>query len=387
VILARRLFNADALQGFDPWVMVLRSASYLMLNGPATGQDRWEENSGYSPSTLAGVMAAVISTAAFAKERGETRIHELLLAYSDWLQANLEEWTCTRKGTLDPLIPRHFVRIVPVAADCSGPAGDPTLEIANGGGVHRVSDILDAGFLDLVRYGFLAADDPRVTDSLRLIDRELKVEFEGGPCWRRYQFDGYGPHADGHAFDGSGYGGCWPLLTGERGHYELAAGRDALPYLQAMENFANDGGMFPEQIWPLADAGAMKRGEPAGSSMPLCWAHAEYISLVHSSHAGYPLDRIHEAWQRYVAIPPPAISTSFWSLAHRTRRIPTGNRLIILLDASLDVRWRSGAGADWRSGKADHVFGHLHTVGTDPLTERLEFQIGGDPTVHSVAVG
>ena len=389
VMLARRLYQAGALQGFDPWVMVLRAVGCLMLQGPATGQERWEENSGYSPSTLAAVLAAVSSAAAFAAERGETAIHELLLAYADWLHANLAAWTCTGKGTLDPAIPRHFVRIVPAAADHSGPAGDPadlTLEIANGGGTHRASDILDGGFLNLVRYGFLAPDDPLVTDSLKLIDRELKVDFEAGPCWRRYPFDGYGSHPDGSAFDGTGYGGCWPLLTGERGHYELAAGHDALPYLLAMENFANAGGMFPEQIWPLADAGPMKHGQPAGSSMPLCWAHAEYVSLVHSRHAGYPLERIPEAWQRYVAKPPAAPTSAFWSLAHRTREVSRGTRLLVLLEAPTRIRWRTAGLTDWEEISSHHLFARLHLADLGPLTAAIEFQLGADATPWSVKI-
>ena len=389
VILARRLHQAGALQGFDPWTMVLRAVACLMLHGPSTGQERWEENSGYSPSTLAAVLAAVFSASIFAKERGEKAIYKLLLAYADWIQANLADWTCTHKGTLDPSIPRHFVRIVPAADDHSGPAGDPadlTLEIANGGGTHRASEILDGGFLDLVRYGFLAPEDPLVIDSLVLLDRELKVDFDGGPCWRRYQFDGYGSHMDGRAFDGTGYGGCWPLLTGERGHYELAAGRDSLPYLLAMENFANSGGMFPEQVWPLDDAGGMNRGQPAGSSMPLCWAHAEYITLIHSRHAGFPLDRISEACQRYVTVSAAKTSTAFWSLKHRTREIPMGTRLIVILDSPTRLRWKSADLSTWQEIEAFHFFNQMHIAELGPLSGNVEFQIGDEERVYSVLV-
>jgi len=389
VLLARRLARFDALHGFDPWVMVLRAVSYLMLNGPDTGQERWEENAGYSPSTLASVMAAIISAAAFADERGETAIHALLLAYADWLHANLAAWTCTEKGTLDPAIPRHFVRIVPGAADASGPAGDPaelTIEIANGGGTHRASDILDAGFLDLVRFGFLAPADPLVVDSLKLVDRELKVDFPEGPCWRRYQFDGYGSRTDGGAFHGTGYGGCWPLLTGERGHYELAAGGDPLPHLEAMELFANDGGMFPEQIWPLGDVGHLKHGQPAGSAMPLCWAHAEYITLVHSRHAGFPLDRIPEAFKRYVESPAPPPGKVFWSLAHRTPRIPQDCRLVILLNSAVSLRHRSRGEDSWQRVDPAPLFCALHLVELPPPRGTLEFQLGDDPHSYFVSI-
>ncbi len=390
VILAHRLLIADALCGFDPWVMVLRAVSYLMLHGPSTGQERWEENSGYSPSTLATVLAAVTAAAIFAEKRGETAIQELLLDYADWMHGNLEDWTCTRVGTLDPKIPRHFVRIVPCAADSSGPAGPPedlTIELANGGGNHRASDILDAGFLNLVRYGFLAADDTLITDSLKLIDRELKVDFDGGPCWRRYEFDGYGPHTDGSAFDGGGYGGCWPLLTGERGHHELAAGRDPLPYLLAMETFANDGGMIPEQIWPLENTGPLKKGEPSGSAMPLCWAHAEYITLIHSRHVGHPLDRISEAYQRYVENPEDGKTTAnFWSLEHRTPVIRTGMRLVLLLDGAATIHWRNSESDAWQEINPSPTFENLHTVSWDKVDASLEFRIGEDANLHRIEV-
>lgn len=380
VILARRLSVAGALQGYDPWVVALRAVAYLMIHGPSTGQERWEEASGYSPSTLGAMLAAVVSAAAFADERGETGIRDLLFTYCDWLREGVLKWTCTEKGTLDPAIPNHFVRIVSQAEDKAGPAGDPadlTLSIANGGGDHRASDIIDAGFLNLVRFGFLDANDKLVVDSLALIDHELKVDFEGDPCWRRYQFDGYGSHTDGGAFDGIGYGGAWPLLTGERAHCELAAGRNVLPFIKAMESFANSGGMFPEQIWPLKSAGSMKKGEPAGSAMPLCWAHAEYISLVQSACAGYPLDRIPEAFTRYVENVPPKIETYFWSLAHRTPEIPKGDKLVILTDKAASVRWKSNGG-DWQQTEAKKVFGILHVADLGQLEHDTEFQMGGD---------
>ena len=77
-------------------------------------------------------------------------------------------------------------------------------------------------------------------------------------------------------------------MTGERAHYELAAGRDPSPYIEALEKFANKGGMLPEQLWDADDLreAKMKRGGPTGSAIPLCWAHAEYISLVRSHKDG-----------------------------------------------------------------------------------------------------
>ena len=151
-----------------------------------------------------------------------------------------------------------------------------------------------------------------------------KRDLPQGPCWRRYNHDGYGQKEDGGAFDGTGVGRSWPILTGERGHYELAAGRDPLPFIKAMEAFANEGGMISEQLWDADDLpnGKMKRGQPTGAAMPLCWSHAEYISLVRSRHDGVCFDRIEPAFQRYVAKPVTS-RHEMWTLRHQIRQHPT----------------------------------------------------------------
>jgi len=107
-------------------------------------------------------------------------------------------------------------------------------------------------------------------------------------------------------------------LAGERGHYELAAGRDPLPFIEAMEKFANEGGMLPEQVWDADDfpEGKMKRGGPTGSAMPLCWAHAEYVILVRSHKNGVSFDRIEPVYQRYVEAVTGS-KTEMWTLAHQ----------------------------------------------------------------------
>ena len=85
-------------------------------------------------------------------------------------------------------------------------------------------EIIDAGFLELVRYGVRRADDPLIVDSLKVVDAVLKRDLPQGPGWLRYNWDGYGQRPDGGPFQGWGQGRVWPLLTGERAHYELAAG-------------------------------------------------------------------------------------------------------------------------------------------------------------------
>src|SRR5207244_7759802 len=123
---------------------------------------------------------------------------------------------------------------------------------------------------------------PRVEDAVRVVDAFLKVDTAFGPCWRRYNHDGYGTHADGGPFEGWGQGRAWPLLTGERAHYEFAAGRDVRKLIRTMEKFAFKGRMLPEQIWDAPDlkSAGMYLGQPAGSAMPLMWAHAEYVKLL-----------------------------------------------------------------------------------------------------------
>jgi glucoamylase len=160
-------------------------------------------------------------------------------------------------------------------------------------------EIVDAGFLELVRYGVRRADDPLIVDSLKVVDRVLKVDTPRGPCWRRYNHDGYGQRADGGPYKGFGEGGAWPLLLGERAHYELAAGRDVGPLIETYERFASGGGMLPEQIWDRPDKNGLEFGCPAGSAMPLVWAHAEYIKLLRSAFDGEVFDRIPPVERRY----------------------------------------------------------------------------------------
>ncbi len=207
-------------------------------------------------------------------------------------------------------------------------------------GEHPARNIVDAGFLELVRLGILAADDPIVVDSIAVVDSVLKRDLPQGPCWRRYNFDGYGQHGDGSAFDGTGIGRVWPLLTGDRGHYELAIGRDATPFIKSMEGFASQGGLLAEQLWDSDDIAEneMFLGKPAGSAMPLCWAHAEYISLVRSVQVGVCFDRIETCYQRYV-VGKQGSRLQIWTFAHQPAKLSKGSTLRIICDAPVTVHW------------------------------------------------
>ena len=156
----------------------------------------------------------------------------------------------------------------------------------------------------LVRFGLRAADDPRIVNTVRVIDALLKTDTPNGPIWHRYNDDGYGEHEDGSPFDGTGMGRAWPLLAGERAHYELAAGHqaNAMKFLNAFESFANEGGLLPEQVWDSPDIAEKELffGKPSGSAMPLVWAHAEYVKLLRSLHEDHVFDMPSQTVQRYI---------------------------------------------------------------------------------------
>jgi glucoamylase len=348
ILLAWRLHNQNALGLFDPRVMIVRAAAHLILTGPVTAQDRWEENAGYSPSTLAIVIAALVCTAEWAKEFGTTDVSDFILAYADWLVAHLEDWTVTTKGELVEGFPHHYIRVNPTNAGAPEPHPDPNttmIQLANGGGLRPARNVVGGDFLHLVRFGIRDPNDPIVRDSIEVIDRVLKHDLPQGPGWRRYNHDGYGQKDDGSAFDGTGVGRCWPILTGERGHYELAAGRDPKPFIVSMENFANQGGMITEQVWDSDDLphARMKRGCPTGAAMPLCWSHAEYVSLVRSRHDGVCFDRVEPAFRRY-ALNPVQSRYEIWTLRHPIRRMWRGKILRIILAADATIVWSR---SDW----------------------------------------
>ena len=255
--------------------------------------------------------------------------------------------------------PRHYVRITPAIPQQADGTADPNtavVQIANGGGEHPARNIVGGDFLQLVRLGVRAANDPVIVDSVAVIDQILNHDLPHGPCWRRYNHDGYGQKLDGSAYDGTGVGRSWPILTGERGHYELAAGRDPMPFIAAMEKFANAGGMLPEQLWDADDLPKrhMKFGGPTGSAMPLCWAHAEYISLVRSAHDGVCFDRIEPVFQRYV-VKPAKNSHEIWSAPHSIRRMSHGKILRLIVVAEATILWSVDNWTSTNKADATHI--------------------------------
>ena len=353
VLLAWQLWKRGALGNFHPFGMVRRAAGFLIREGPITPQDRWEEASGYSPSTLAVHIAALICAAEFFDDHGDPGTADFIRDYADFLESHIERWTVTTEGTLVPGITRPYIRINPaVAVDCADE--DPncgTLVLANQPPGARfefpAKKIVDAGFLELVRYGIRSAHDPVIQDSLRVVDAVLKIETPYGPSWRRYNHDGYGQRDDGSSYNGWGTGRAWPLLTGERGHYEIAAGRDPKPYLRALENFAEGMGLIPEQIWDAPDVPSrfLRFGASTGAAQPLLWAHSEYVKLQRSAADGEVFDRIEPVYRRYVSDKREPSRIEVWKFNRQVRTVVAGTLLRIQANSPFLLHWTSD---DWR---------------------------------------
>src|ERR1700761_17521 len=183
LILAWRLWKLNGLGNFDVMPFVERAAGFLVRQAPVTQQDRWEEAAGYSPSTLAAVISGLICAADMTRANGSTELAVFLEEQADWIEAHLEDWTVTTDGSLLPGVPRHYMRIRP--PQCGDPYADEScgaenVRINNRGPGERFEfearNVIDGGFLELVRYGVRGADDPVIVDSIKVVDHVLKVE-------------------------------------------------------------------------------------------------------------------------------------------------------------------------------------------------------------------
>jgi glucoamylase len=352
ILLADALRRMKALNGLDPWPMVRRAACFLVCNGPVTEQDRWEEDGGYSPFTLAVEIAASLAAADFAEEAGEAPSARYLRETADAWNANIERWTYVTGTELAQRVgvEGHYVRIAPPeVADAASPT-DGFVPIKNrppGESSAPAAYIVSPDALALVRFGLRAADDPRILNTVRTIDATLRTEIATGPVWHRYNGDGYGEHEDGRAFDGTGIGRGWPLLAGERAHYELARGdrAEATRLLRVMAGQTSPGGLIPEQVWDAADIPERElfNGHPSGAAMPLVWAHAEYVKLLRSLKDGRVFDMPPQTVQRY-QVEKVASACSIWRYNHKCRHLPTGKLLRIELLAPALIHWSAD---DW----------------------------------------
>ncbi len=330
------------------WPMVRKAASFILRNGPVTQQDRWEEDAGYSPFTLAAEISALLAAADIAELAGHSDAAPILRDTADAWNDNIERWIYATGGDLAQQVgvEGYYVRIAPPDTDGAASPTQGFVPIKNrppGEDGERASHIISPDALALVRFGLRAPDDPRILNTIKVIDALLRVQLPHGPCWYRYNGDGYGEHKDGSPFNGTGIGRPWPLLAGERAHYELAAGRtgEADALLTMMENCTvGQSRLLPEQVWDADDIPSLElfRGKPTGSACPLVWAHSEYIKLRRSLRDGKIFDQAPQTVQRY-QVEKPAREFSGWRINNKPRSIPRHKKLRIkLLDPAL-VHW------------------------------------------------
>ncbi len=286
LVLAYQLGRTDN----ETWVRHVKpAADFLAHKGPQTPQERWEEEAGYSPSTIAAEIAGLVCAAEIARRNGDDASHRAYLATADEWARKVSRWTATTSGPHGDK--NYYVRV----SDDEDADDGARLEINSNGGTWDEREIVDAGFLELVRLGIVPADDPLITKSLAVVDRVIRVETPNGEAWYRYNHDAYGERDDGGRYDAhAGKGRLWTLLTGERGQYELARGdkEAARRRLDAMMNFANAGLMIPEQVWdkPGSPAPDLRFGEGTGSATPLAWSMAQFIRLAVNLQEGRNLD-------------------------------------------------------------------------------------------------
>jgi glucoamylase len=366
------------------WPMVRNAASFILRNGPVTQQDRWEEDAGYSPFTLAAEISALLAAADIAELTGHAEMAPTMRDTADAWNDSIERWVYATGGDLAQQlgIDGYYVRIAPPTTDAAASPTQGFVPIKNrppgqdgGQDGDRAYHIISPDALALVRFGLRAPDDPRILNTLRAIDALLTVELPQGPCWYRYNGDGYGEHKDGSAFDGTGIGRPWPLLAGERAHYALAGGHrdEAEALLTVMENSTvGQSRLLPEQVWDSADLPALElfRGKPTGSACPLVWAHSEYIKLRRSIRDNKVFDQPPQTVQRYL-IQKRGRPHCGWRFNNKIRTIPRNQTLRIALLTPARVRWsidnwKTSHDTDTRDTGLDIYTLHLPTASLPP---------------------
>lgn len=329
------------------WPMVRRAATYVVMHGPTTEQDRWEENGGYAPFSMAVAIAALLCAADLADIAEESEFAKLLRDTADAWNDSIEHFTYARGTSLarEHGVDGYYVRIGSSAfEDIANPTGG-VMQVKNRSGGESSIDraaLVSVDALALVRFGLRSAHDPRIRNTIQVIDAMLKCETNTGPTWLRYNEDGYGEHEDGRAYDGTGIGRGWPLLAGERAHYEIAAGNIEGAQLLAsvMRAQANAGALLPEQVWNASDIPELElfNGEATGSAMPLVWAHSEYVKVLRSLREGRVFDCPPQTGARYV-VGSNTPRVAVWRLDARIAELVVGRVLRLDFEKAVVVRW------------------------------------------------
>jgi glucoamylase len=310
IVLAYQLGHTDAAT----WSHVQRAADFIVNfnqdghTAPWTPQERWENQSGYSPATIASEIAGLVCAATIAQANGDTARAQRYLSTADSWQRQVEDWTVTTNGPYSSQ--PYFLRLT----KDGNPNAGTTYSIGDGGpSAIDQRKVVDPSFLELVRLGVKPANDPAVVDSLPVIDRQLGVVTLSGEFWHRYNFDGYGETRTGGPWHISQpnthdtIGRVWPIFAGERGEYELAAGQPkaAAGRLTAMAQAGGEGYLLPEQVWdnnPPAGQPNFPPGKRTFSATPLAWTHAQFIRLAWDIQAGYPAEQPAVVACRYTGV-------------------------------------------------------------------------------------
>jgi glucoamylase len=283
------------------------AADYVVANGPVTPQDRWENQGGYSPATIAAEIAGLVCAADIAQANSDKAAASKYLRTADAWQKSVASWTVTTNGPLSSS--PYYLRLT----KDGNPNAGTTYNIGDSGpdGVDQ-RKVVDPSFLELVRLGVRPATDPAIVNTIRVVDRQLGVRTPSGQFWHRYNRDGYGEQRNGRPWNvgfppapltdplNKGWsrqatiGRIWPIFAGERGEYELAAGLPASARLAAMAAARNDGYLLPEQVWdsfPPSGHRGFRPGTGTFSATPLAWSHAQFIRLAWSIAAGHPVEQ------------------------------------------------------------------------------------------------
>jgi glucoamylase len=328
------------------WPVVKKALQYLIHNGPYTQEDRWEEEKGFTPFTLATEVAGLLAGADLAEENNEKELATYCRETADYWNDNIEYWTYATNTSLAKKyeVEGYYIRINPYYDIAAEDLNNKTIYLKNhkdDEGEILLTELISVDALALVRFGLRAADDPKILNTIKVIDALLKVETPNGDCWHRYNNDGYGEDENGNPYDVAGIGRAWPLLTGERAHYEIAAGNidRAKKLMQAMEAFSNNG-LLSEQIWDTNDIPEKELffGQHFGSAMPLTWAHAEYIKLCASIKNKKVFDMPGQTYRRYVK-DKITCAVCVWRFNNQCKKISFQKKLRIEVFADAEITW------------------------------------------------